>query len=160
MVYTKVLMSRSNTGPGPGPRFAGPGPEVRVRGLQKGAGPWTVYQLQVFRHPDRLSAQLERTSSASHRKRNQMATPISKTHQNIYRCQAQINETTLSRGCAPQNHLRYRCLVHPSNQTGRFHQKYGFGCCSQEPPKGPTYSNFSNYRHTQNISKQLRRHPL
>ena len=39
MVYTKVLMSRSNTGPGPGPRFAGPGPEVRVQGPQKGAGP-------------------------------------------------------------------------------------------------------------------------
>ena len=35
--------SRFNTGPGPGPRFAGPGPEVRDQGPQKGAGPWTVY---------------------------------------------------------------------------------------------------------------------
>ena len=41
-------MSRSNTGPGPGPRFAGPGPEVQVRGPQKGAGPdldWTLDSL-------------------------------------------------------------------------------------------------------------------
>ena len=30
-------MSRSNIGPGPGPEFAGP--EDRVRGPQKGAGP-------------------------------------------------------------------------------------------------------------------------
>ena len=48
MVYTTVLMSRSNTGPGLGPRFAGPGPEVRVRGPQKGAGPdldWTLDSL-------------------------------------------------------------------------------------------------------------------
>ena len=33
------LGSRSNTGPGPGPEFAGPGPEVWVRGLQKVARP-------------------------------------------------------------------------------------------------------------------------
>ena len=29
------LGSRCNTGPGPGPEFAGPGPEVWVQGLQK-----------------------------------------------------------------------------------------------------------------------------
>ena len=33
------LGSRSNTGPGPGLEFAGPGPEDWVQGLQKVAGP-------------------------------------------------------------------------------------------------------------------------
>ena len=33
------LGSRSNTGPGPGPEFAGSGPEAWVQGPQKVAGP-------------------------------------------------------------------------------------------------------------------------
>ena len=32
-------MSRSSTGPGPGPKNSGPGPEVRVQGPQKVPGP-------------------------------------------------------------------------------------------------------------------------